>query len=232
MGDDELKRFSQAVLSGIQGANTNAGTGNAMINAYTAPEFGSILANQGSGIGTMASSVANAQEKAAEQARQAALQKAKDKIDPSKYTVVRKDDGGFDFFDPDGNAVDVKQYAAVTGKTPAEILADSDNPFDRQFVNDYSNARTLVDAIQQGDTDTINSFTASDQSISNMKPEDLMKELVRRYPNIYGKSSYGDAFRTSYGKPIFKMASLGGTTSTGSSSTSGSTAITKGSYGY
>lgn len=229
MGEDELKKFSAAVLAGIQGGNTSAGTGNEMVNNYASSEFGNILSNQSAGVGTMASNVADAQAKAAEQARQAALQKAKDKIDPSKYTVVRKDDGGFDFFDPDGTAIDVKQYASVIGKTPAEILADSDNPFDRQFVNDYSNTRTLVDAIQQNDTDTINSFTANDQALGKMKPEDLMRELVKKYPNIYGKANYNDAYKTSYNSPIFKMTSLGAPTSSSTASGSG---ITSNMYGY
>ena len=203
--NDELKKFSQAVLSGIQGGNTSAGTGNAIVDNFARSSFGDVLARPAAGVGNIAGEAADQEAKAAEAARQAKMQEIQDKLDPSKYRVARKEDGGFDFFDPAGNPIDVAKYAAVTGKTPAQILSQSDNPFDRQYVNDYNNTRDIVTAIQNGDSDTLNAFKAENSDIGKMTPEELMKQLIKKYPHIYGHGQYGDSYGQSNNKPLLRF---------------------------
>jgi len=218
--EDELKKLAQAGLAGIQTGDTNAGTGNDIVNNFTRANFGDILAKQSSGIGTFASTVADQQAKEAEAARQAELQRLKEKLNPDNYKMVKKEDGGFDFFDPDGNAIDVKKFADVNGTTPAKILANSDNPFDQQYVNDYNNTKDLITAIQNGDNETVAKFRASNEQIGTMKPEDIMRELIKKYPHIYGKGNYSSSY-ASNNAPLLTLptTAVGGTTT--SSTTSG-----------
>jgi hypothetical protein len=205
--EDQLKQLSQAVLQGIQGGDRSAGSDNGAVNSFASGLFGDVLAKQGN-VGVMAGATADRQEQEAAAARAAEARRLQDKMDPSKYRMQRKDDGGFDFFDPDGNSIDVKQYAQVTGRTPAEVLAKSENPFDIQFLNDYGSTRNLVDAIQTGDTDTITSYVKDDNGIDpKSTAADIMGELARKYPHIYGKGRYEDSFGQSNNKPLFKLSS-------------------------
>lgn len=226
MNLDELKALSQATLAGIRGGDTNAGTADAAVNDFARSSFTDALTNSFN-VGGAAQAAAAAEKEREEQARRAEMQKIQDKLDPSKYTMRRKEDGGFDFIDPDGNLIDINRYSQVTGQRPADILKYSDNPFDQQFVNDYNNTKGVIDAIQQGDTDTLQAYLKDNANIDpNMKPEDLMKELIRRYPHIYGAGQYADSIKNN-GNSIFRY-NLGLGAGTGSAQGGISTSD----YGY
>lgn len=222
MNADELAALSRATLDGIRGADTNAGTGDQIVNDFARSAF---VDNTGrmANVGAGAQAVAQAEAQQAEAARRAQIQKLQDKLDPSKYQMRRKQDGGFDFLDPEGNFIDINRYAQVTGQRPSDILKYSDNPFDQQYINDYNNTKGVIEAIQMGDTDTLQALLKDNQNIDpNMKPEDLMKELIRRYPHIYGAGRYGDSLKNN-GTPIFKYnlgMGMGGAASGGGISTS------------
>lgn len=210
---EDLKKLSQQVLAGIRGGDTNAGTGNAIVDNFARSAFVDVLnkgAGSSNGIGNMASIVDQQQKEAAEAARKAQMQKIQDQLDPSKYQRVRSKDGGFDFFDPEGKPIDIKRYAQVTGMNPSKILADSDNPFDRQYVNDYQNTRDLITAVQNGDTDTISTFKAENQDLGSMKPEDIMRELIRKYPHIYGGGNYNDSYKNNNSPLLRYNLGMGG----------------------
>ena len=193
---DDLKKFSAQIIGALKGADTNAGMGDAAVNDFARASFVSGLNNSAQGLGGMANQAAEAEKQAAEAARQAQMQKIKDKLDPNKYRAVKdREDGGYSFYDPDGNRIGIDRFSSVTGLDPAKILSNSDNPFDLQYVNDYNNTRDLVTAIQNGDVDTINAFKAENKELGKMKPEDLMRELIRKYPHIYGNGQYKDSYK-------------------------------------
>lgn len=205
--EDKLKQLSSAVLAGIQGGDRNAGMQNGAVNQFVQGLFGDILAKPAEGVGQFAGVVADRQAQEAEQARQAQAKALQDKMDPSKYRMARKEDGGFDFFDPEGNPIDVTQYSKATGRSPAEILAKSENPFDIQYLNDYGNTRTMIDAIQTGDQETLQSLLANGNEIDpKSTAQDVMKELIKKYPHLYGGGDYGSSFARSNNKPIFKIS--------------------------
>lgn len=204
MDDKALRQFSQEVLNSIQHGDTNAGTSDAVVNNFTKSNFGDILGKPAAGVGTFANAVADRQAQEAEVARRAQIQKLQDKLDPNKYQKLRKEDGGFDFLDPDGNPISVQKYSQVKGTNAAYELKDSENPFDLQYVNDYKNTRDLVTAIQNGDSDTIQAFRASNGDLGKMTPEQLMQELIRKYPHIYGNGGYGDSYRNN-NNPLIRM---------------------------
>lgn len=213
---EELKKFSAAVLAGINSQNNDAGTGDAVVNNFARSAFNDINTRTATGVAPMASNVAAEQERQAEAARQARIReleerqkKLQEESDPGNYRLERKEDGGFDFYDAAGNRIDVNQFARDTGTTPAAILSKSDNPFDQQYVNDYSNTKDLITAIQNGDQRRIQAYTANNEGIGSKRPEDLMRELIKKYPHIYNKGSIRDSYRSN-GNPLIRMPTSGG----------------------
>lgn len=203
---DDLKKFSQAILNGISGAQNGPGVAGISENANRAfaSRLRAPLVERGAGVGALAGQVADNEEAArkAEQARK--LKELEDMVDPSKYERRRKEDGGFAFFDPTGKEIGIDTYAKRTGMRPAEILKDSDNPLDRQFVSDYNNMNELMQAAFNGDNDTVNSILEENGLDKGAKPESYMQELVRKYPHIYGAGAYSQS-RQNLNKPVFKI---------------------------
>lgn len=171
------------------------------------------------GGGSLASQRAQEADAADKAAREAAMRRIQDKLDPQKYQVRRKEDGGFDFLDPEGNKVDIGTYAQITGQRVVDILKDSENPVDLEYVNDWSNMNSLLNAMYNNDTDTIASFVEQNPSLKNKKPQDLAQELVRKYPHLYRSGSYGQTLGNR-GKSIFSYNQnyipTGGSSSSGS----------------
>lgn len=200
---DELKRFAQAIQAGagIQAPETSipelAGY---MRSRFTAPLVGSA----GAGLGAMAGVKADQEEKAAERARQAQIQKLQDKLDPGKYRKERKDDGGFSFYDPEGNEIDIDTYAKRTGQRRVDAIKDSENPIDLQYINDWQNMNDLMQATYNGDEDRLSEF---DERYRKMKVQDLGKELINRYPHIYGMGQYERSLQN-LNNPVFRKSAF------------------------
>lgn len=209
---DDIKKFSQAVLQGIQSAQASGSAGLSgvadSINKGFANRMNAALYS-GGGIGAVASQKGKELDEADEAARQARIASLKNKLDPGKYQRIRKEDGGFKFLDPDGVEIGIDRYSAVTGMRPAEILKDSDNPIDRQFVNDYQNMNSIMEAAFNGDEATVRSALEANGYNTSLKPEAFMQKLIEKYPHIYGVGSY-KVSRSNLNKPVFKMPSGGG----------------------
>lgn len=107
-------------------------------------------------IGTARVDYANAQAAAAAardaaQRKEAAKneeikQKYKDYSNPEKWRQVSKADGGYDFYDPLGKKVTVAQFAEVKGQQPYQVLKDSDNSTDQQFIREYNALKAFSSA--------------------------------------------------------------------------------------
>lgn len=195
----DLKQYSAAALDAINNGDTNAGTGDSIVDNYSRSSFGNVLAGLTAGTGAVGAA-ADAAEKAAASAQ---IQKLKDRNDPSKFQKIRKQDGGFDFLDPEGNPVSVSTWAKATGATRAEALDGSENPLDQQFLNDYNNMNDLNTSINNGDAAAVKTFMQNNQSIDpNTKPQNLMKDFAKKYPHIFGTGSYADT-QKNLNKPMF-----------------------------
>lgn len=138
----------------------------------------------------LATQKAREADEADEAARQAQMRKISDKLDPSKYRQERKADGGFAFYDPDGNEIGIDRYTQMTGQRLVDVLKDSENPIDQEYINDYMNMNSLAQAMYNGDQDTVNSFVSQNPILKDRKPEQLMIELIRKYPHLYGRGTY------------------------------------------
>lgn len=206
---DDLKKFSAAVLSGIQQSQGGAGIPGVSENVNRA--FGTSmrapLVEGGAGVGAIANEAADAEKRAAEAARQAKLQQLQDMIDPSKYQRKRKADGGFAFFDPSGKEIDINTFAQRTGIRRVDAIKDSENPLDLQFMSDYDNMESIMKR----------SFNGEDVSLDlqrnglnpKLKPQELNQEMIRRYPHIFGVGSYQES-KKNMNRPVFSLPSTGG----------------------
>lgn len=125
---------------------------------------------------------------------------AEERSDPNNYRVVRTATGGMRFIDPTGQEVSVDEYAQVTGQTPAGVLQDSEDPQDRQFVDDYLNLQTTIDALYNEDAGTLQQMQVRDpegfsvlqqytQKHGNLADaaDSMMNDFMSYYGNYYGQ---------------------------------------------
>lgn len=116
----------------------------------------------------------------------AAKKLEEDMSDFSKYKQVQKDDGGYDFFDPLGNQVDIATLSQRTGKRPAEIVQDSQNPIDQQYLQDYTRLKDYGQAFYdsaKGDKAAIKIIEQYNQQDKNLKK--LFDEFGNKSPDEY-----------------------------------------------
>ena len=133
-----------------------------------------------------ASTAVQAQEEAAK----IAAQKQQDLGDFKAYKIVKKNDGGYDFFDPTGQQVDIATLSQRTGANPADVLKDSQNPIDIQYVNDYQNLQKLGNALLNGDKATVQAYTDADKSLKKYATtrggyQQLVNDFQKYYQRYY-----------------------------------------------
>lgn len=164
------------------------------INAYFEPMFAARQQGQQANIvGGLAAQQAEDEEKArrAAAARKEAELKAAIKaktaeIDPENFKKVQKDDGGYDFFDGAGKPITAWQYAQARQEDLGKVLAGSRNEADMQFVNDWNNMQTFLQANAEGDKETLDAIYKEQPELKGMKYEQLLKEFRGSYANIFG----------------------------------------------
>lgn len=111
--------------------------------------------------------------------------------DPKNYQKIPKADGGFAFFDPSGKEISAHDYALVTGQPVSKVLADSENPIDMAFTNDYNNLQKYMQAWQNGDKKTIDSIQKQSPALAKItNPQDLIKRFYQAYPTVYGLGGF------------------------------------------
>lgn len=133
---------------------------------------------------------AAAQQKAAELKDKA--QQLKDMQDPNKFQKVRKDDGGFDFYDPLGNKIGIQQFSQVTGKSPKDVLKDSENSLDVQYLQDYKTMQEIANAYANNDKDTLDEIAARGDDPNFFKGKtgaDILNMFKSNYSHVYGQGN-------------------------------------------
>lgn len=125
----------------------------------------------------------------------ARIQEIQDLSDPSKYQQRPKDDGGFQFLDPSGKEITAYEYARAVGKDPASVLSDSQNPIDKGFSRDWTNLNDFLDAVYNGDKDTVNQITNQQPELKKYKNDvpGLLKRFYQAYPTVFGQGGFKGA---------------------------------------
>lgn len=111
---------------------------------------------------------------------------------------VRKEDGGFAFFDENGNEISAKQFAELTGNTTTDILSDSENPIDIQYLNDYKNLQDFMNAATTGDRDTLDAYYQQNNNLRSLSPADVIKQFRQAYPTVYGTRNTGQPLGSTF----------------------------------
>lgn len=160
-----------------------------------------------------------AEARAAENARrkeQAA--KAESNAQGEGWTQIKKDDGGFDYYDAYGKRVNLWTFAQYTGKDPRDILKNSENALDMQFVADYDNTEKAMKAYAgnkqndywknvarevygelPGDMDKEKRKQEALRRAGDIRsrfeeggsPQSALQKLRDYYPNVFGRSGVG-----------------------------------------
>lgn len=124
--------------------------------------------------------------------------------DPSKaQMVLLPNNQGYAFYDGAGKQISINDYSLITGKRPDELLADSPNPKDQKFVNDYKTLMTFTSAWVNGDKDTLAKLKASDPEqfnnlVSNYKsPSDVINAFTQHWSDYYNPTPNASAQSTS-----------------------------------
>lgn len=143
-------------------------------------------------------------------------QEAKQKAKPQR---VKKADGGFEFYDSSGKPITAEEYASATGKRAIEVLADSENPIDIGYLEDYNNLQEYMQAKLNSKTNSKLRTKAENiekqvkeafgKDIASMNPQQLIEQFKRAYPTIYGRKNAG----VGAGQVFIPQADSGGSNS-------------------
>lgn len=142
----------------------------------------------------------------------------------SDYKKVKREDGGFGFYDPNGNEISAQDYAVAIGAKPSEVLTDSENPIDIGYLEDYRNLQEYMEAkfnsksneklakkAKQIEESVKKSFNVD---ISTMNPSALIDRFKQQYPTVYGSKGrgvpVGQTFISRYDDDAVDYASGGG----------------------
>jgi len=191
------QQLKNAVYGGANAAlppapNAQPGnTGDAVVNAAYAHKYSAPIA------AAQSNAMVNESQMRVDEAKKAAAaaeQAKQDLMDPKKYQMIPKSDGGYGFFDPSGNEISAHDYARVLGTTVDKVLANSENPIDIGFKNDYKNLRDYMTAWQNKDTKKIDAIQAAQPALKNIKdPQELIRRFYQAYPTVYGQGGFGGA---------------------------------------
>jgi hypothetical protein len=162
---------------------------------------GGFLANasdRATAVGGAQAQVAAANAKAQEDyARKLQIQNLSDKAqtmqdqgNPAKYQKVGKADGGFNFFDGAGNPITVQQYSQTKGTTPKQVLANSDNSLDQQYIAHYKLTQDLSNAIVNNDAKARDKIYKANpglqQATKGLTGQQILEQFIKAYPHVYG----------------------------------------------
>jgi hypothetical protein len=203
---------AQAAITGA--SQVQAPTSDPALAALFGSSFQLAQSNRGvGGLGTLNGVQAQTDENAQRLAMQekadevkAKAQQLKDLQDKNKYEKVRKDDGGFDFYNPLGQKIDIHQFSQVTGKSVADVLKDSENNLDLQFQQDYKTMQDIANAYANGDKEFLDKLAedSGDKAFFKGKTAaDVMKLFRQGYPTIYGQQGQGTNVRPVEQAPTF-----------------------------
>lgn len=204
--------YSQFVNAIKQAGNVGAAASSipVLANAMLGSRMAGAMERTGNAFNKKSAVDADEEERRRREAAEAARQKALDAIDPKNYQKVRKDDGGFAFYDASGKEIDIDTFAKFTGQRRVDVLKDSENPVDLQYIDDWSQMNELNQAVWRNDQDALANFAPEYQK---MTPEQMNRKLLEKYPHIYGMGNY-EKSRSNLGKPVFRSTGLGGSSIT------------------
>lgn len=115
--------------------------------------------------------------------------------DPDEYKQIVNDKGGYDFFDPLGNKITAVEFARKRNMQISDVYKDSQDPEDKDFIDDYNRVMDLGRALQSGDKEARDKIYKDSpefkEKFHNWKYADIVKELHRTYPGYFRSQAQG-----------------------------------------
>lgn len=183
----------QALRSAVQGANSLTSGAPILGGAPELQKFYDInaqLPQSAAGAQALASN-ANVESKIQQQALTNKINDLKAKASGEGYTRTKAPDGGWNFFDNQGNSISAYQFANATGNNPADVLKDSENPIDIQYNQDYNNLQDFFAASMSGDKEAKALYLADNPGLDQMSPKQVLDSFKQAYPTVYGGTNTG-----------------------------------------
>lgn len=139
--------------------------------------------------------------------------------DPGKARMVLlPNNQGYAFYDGTGKQISINDFSLITGKRPDQLLADSPNPKDQKFVQDYRTLMAFTSAWVNGDKDTLSKLKAADPQhfnslVSTYKsPSDVINAFTQHWSDYYSPnpSAGNQSFTTGGFAPNPALNPVGG----------------------
>ena len=134
----------------------------------------------------------------AEIARAQETAELEDKIDaltnPDRWEAIPIQGGGYDFRDGTGEPVTPVEYARATNQRVTDIIGDSQDPLDQEFLRDYEFVKDLGDVFARGNREDYEQMKEKYPEMweRSQTPEDydtyddLLYDFKREYPEYFG----------------------------------------------
>lgn len=161
--------------------------------------------------GAVAAGAQIASDKVDEQKRAAAAakQKERDMADPENYRRVKKDDGGYDFFAPDGSQIDIATLTERTGTRPTDWIDDSENPIDIQYREDSKNLEDYINAVLTRDNKKLEAYRKSRPELSQYDDRGGVDRLINDFKQSYQRYYQPKQWGAAPGRAVVPTATTG-----------------------
>lgn len=192
-GTDRVS-IQQGAYDALRAATLGAGLRSDIATNYFAPERSADLAQGNARISKAeADWQADEQERIRKNAAAAAAASGSGSSGSGKFERVAKEDGGFAFYDPDGNEISAWQYSRAQGKDPTYAVKGSQNPIDQGFSQDYKNLQSFLTAVRNGDKKTVKAYYKANPKLKKYEKnvQKLTQDFQKRYPTVFGTRGSG-----------------------------------------
>jgi hypothetical protein len=191
--------------SAVVGAQVNTAPGASPLGSF--PELSKLygssfevpISNANAGADSANTDITVSNQKAAAAAAKSAAADAQD--NPNKYKQVLKPDGGYAFYDNNGNEITAAQYAAARNEDVTKVLGNSYNPIDKAFVQDYKQLQQYIndkanaknDATARSRAQTVETQVRKLYGIQlhQQNPNQVINAFIQAYPTVYGGTAAG-----------------------------------------
>lgn len=144
-----------------------------------------------------------------------------DQLDPSKYKITTNpNDGGITITNSLGQDVSLQSYVNLTGANPAQVLQNSNNPKDQQFVSAYNNLQNYIqtkigaqNGSQQAQAE-LNDYYEANPGLKNLELGQVSNAFMQQYGSFFGQPTQnGNALSQEGISPTIQSAANPVTTS-------------------
>jgi len=192
---DQLQAATQNFTPGVQAASP----------VLNSPEISNFYASSQNLVGSapLTSSLINESAQKVnrdEEARSNEAEKLKGQLTGSGYQRTTSANGGYNFFDAQGNPISAFQYARAKGVSLADALQGSADAGDQKIQNEYSSLLDVTELVNMspsdrqsiadestGETyqDYLNSYYEQNPGLNKLTAQQLVNRFMNKYSHMF-----------------------------------------------